>query len=103
MIGPFKVKGDGSQAITEQVTGSRYGGKGHEEPGVHATMRAMLRSHAPPQPADEEEGEGGEGKEACMEEFLAAVHAKDVSRAVEAFDDLFELWESEPHEEGPHY
>jgi hypothetical protein len=42
------------------------------------------------------------GLHACMDEFIAAVHAKDIKGAAEAFKSAFQVCESEPHEESPH-
>lgn len=49
-----------------------------------------------------EESDDGAGLEACAQELIRAVHARDVKAVAQALQDAFELADSEPHEEGPH-
>lgn len=61
----------------------------------------IIKERAPDQ-KEESEDIGAHGIEACAEEFIRAVHAKDVKAAAAALKDAFEILESQPHEEGPH-
>lgn len=44
----------------------------------------------------------GDPVEACAEDLINAIHAKDVRRAAEAMRAAFEIMDAEPHVEGPH-
>jgi len=61
------------------------------------------------QPADHIKREPDEDKdhdfdylEACAEDLIHAVHAKDVHGVVDALRAAFQICDSEPHEEGEH-
>jgi CRISPR/Cas system CSM-associated protein Csm2 small subunit len=64
-------------------------------------MKPKMGKHEEPD-GDEGMPIPGEGLEATMEEFMAAIEDKDVPAAVEAFRSLFEQLEMEPHEEAEH-
>jgi hypothetical protein len=97
MIGPHKNK-SGVQGITEQLTGHKYGGEGHELPGHHGVADDISSS------MHDEEGEMEEPDylEHCAERIIDAVHAKDAEELADALREAFEELEEEPHEEGPH-
>lgn len=48
------------------------------------------------------EGHEDEGLDACSEDLIRAMHAKDTKGVSSALKAAFELLDSEPHEEGPH-
>lgn len=50
----------------------------------------------------DEPNDSNAGIEACAQDLISAVHAKDASAAASAIRAAFEMLESEPHEEGPH-
>lgn len=49
-----------------------------------------------------EEGNENAGLEACAEDLIRAVHAKDAEAVARAFKDAFELCETQPHDEYDH-
>jgi len=49
-----------------------------------------------------EESQENYGLTACAEDFLKAVEAKDAKACAKAFQDMFDICESQPHEEYPH-
>lgn len=53
---------------------------------------------------EEQHSEGDEGApiEACAEDLIRAVHAKDAKGVAAAFRAAFEILEMEPHEEADH-
>lgn len=99
MIGPHKAK-TGSQGITEQLTGHRYGGTDHELPG----HRNVAESISAERHEDEDESPEVESDylEHCAQEIIDAVRNGDALGLAEALRNAFEELDEEPHEEGPH-
>lgn len=48
------------------------------------------------------EGEEDAGLDACSEDLIRAMHAKDAKGVTSALKAAFEILDSMPHEEGPH-
>lgn len=53
-------------------------------------------------PDDKDESEDYDGLEACAEDLINAVHAKNPKLVKEALRAAFDICEMYPHEEGPH-
>lgn len=53
-------------------------------------------------PDEEKQDSGSEGFVSCAQDLINAIHSKDAKAVAQAFKDLFELAELEPHEEAPH-
>lgn len=62
----------------------------------------MIKERTPDTPEQEPEYDHGAGIEACAQDLIDAVHAKDTQKVAQVLKDAFELLESQPHEEGPH-
>lgn len=53
-------------------------------------------------PDEEKSQNSSEGLESCAQDLINAIHSKDPKAVAQAFKDLFELSELEPHEEADH-
>jgi len=62
----------------------------------------IVKQRAPDAKPEKEGKEDDSGIEACAEDLINAIHAKDVKAAAEAIKSAFEILDSEPHEEGSH-
>lgn len=49
-----------------------------------------------------DDGSDFDAMESAAEDLIKAVHAKDVKAVSAALKAAFEIYDSEPHEEGPH-
>ena len=68
-------------------------------------VAGLIISHRKPDGSKEEshtEGNENEALEACAEDLIRAIHAKDAKSAAAAFKAAFEVCESYPHEEAEH-
>ncbi len=59
----------------------------------------IVKERAPDEKPQESDDISGSGIEACAEELIRAVHAKDTKAAAAALKDAFQVLESQPHEE----
>lgn len=50
----------------------------------------------------EEKHEDINDLEACAHDLIGAIQASDAKRVAEAIKSMFEIADSQPHEEGPH-
>lgn len=48
------------------------------------------------------EGQDSPGLMACAEDLIRAINSKDARSVMSALKSMFEIMDSEPHEEGPH-
>lgn len=55
-----------------------------------------------PDEKPEENQEDDSGMEACAKELMSAVKADDHKAVARIIKDMFQIADSEPHEEGPH-
>jgi hypothetical protein len=64
----------------------------------------MVKQRAPDaeEPEQAEESNDNEGLEACARELLHAIEARDHKAMARALVDLFQIADSQPHEEGEH-
>lgn len=68
---------------------------------VKAQTGIMVKERAPDSP-QEEQNDPDAPLEACANDLIDAVHAKDVKKVAQVLKDAFELLESQPHEEAEH-
>ncbi len=68
-------------------------------------IAGLIVAHRKPDGGQEEshsEGNENSALEACAEDLIRAIHAKDGMHVALALRAAFDVLESEPHEEGPH-
>ncbi len=63
-----------------------------------ANVGLIVKTRAPDE-SSEPKDEGSSGIEACADELIRAVHAKDSKAAAAAIKDAFDILEGQPHEE----
>lgn len=73
--------------------------KRRNEPAVSGLM---IKTRSPDEPNESDENDPAAAHEACASEIIQAIEAKDSKRLAEAFKDMFQILESEPHDEAPH-
>lgn len=61
----------------------------------------IIKQRAPDTKPEESKTDDS-GIDACAEDLIQAIHARDVKAAAEAIKAAFEILDSEPHEEGSH-
>jgi hypothetical protein len=69
------------------------------------SVAGLIISHRKPDgsnQADHMEGDENAALEACAEDLIRAIHAKDAKAAAEALKSAFEIADSMPHVEGEH-
>jgi len=63
----------------------------------------IIKTRAPDESIEsEDKDDPSAAHEACAHEIMKAIEAKDPKRLAEAIKDMFEILDSEPHEEGEH-
>lgn len=68
-----------------------------------ANVGLIVKHRAPDESNEsEDKDDPSAAHEACAREILSAVKSDDPKRLAEALQDLFNILDSEPHEEGPH-
>ena len=65
-----------------------------KEASVSGEPESIKREH--------DEGADFDMLESAAEDLISAIHAKDTKAVVSALRAAFEIYDSEPHEEGPH-
>lgn len=70
-------------------------------PFLKAKSSSAILDRAPDE-QPEEENDPNAPIQACAQDLINAIHAKDVAGAAEAIKSAFEILDSMPHEEGPH-
>ena len=75
-----------------------------KKPGSIALAILAKGKKGPPEAPLMDDGaeEGDLGLEAAADAFIKAVHARDAKMLVEAFKDLFDQLEAQPHDEAEH-
>lgn len=66
-----------------------------------AQTGVIIKERTPDKKPDDQSPDDS-GIEACAEDLIHAVHAKDVKAVAEAIKAAFEILDAQPHEEGPH-
>lgn len=63
----------------------------------------IVKQRTPDQSDDSQDYDSGDsGIESCAQDLLNAIQAQDVKGVAQALKDVFEILESQPHEEGEH-
>lgn len=62
----------------------------------------IIKTRTPDEQPEASDDDSSAPIEACAEELIRAVHAKDAKAAAMAIKDAFEILDSEPHEEASH-
>ncbi len=66
------------------------------QPGV------IIKTRAPDEFDTEDQNDPDAAIEACAQDLINAIHAKDAKSVAQVIKDMFELADQEPHVEGPH-
>ncbi len=67
-----------------------------------SAVGVIVKHRAPDEKPEENQDDSQAAHNACAREIISAIEAKDESRLAEALKDIFNILDSEPHEEGPH-
>jgi hypothetical protein len=62
----------------------------------------IIKQRTPDEKPESEQDDSSASIDACAEELIRAVHARDTKAVANAMKDAFTILESEPHKEGEH-